>query len=186
MTTIAQPKCFYCWDSGIEVRKADYESEQVEIKECRHCEASQTPTGHRVFGAVSARMLLGKKIGPAMLAMARALVPASAQEPVQGDELISVVEATGKEPLRFVKLTARRLRTEWRLPVCGNREEPYGYFIARNSQEFLEWMRTTRSQAISELATAYQLFKSNFPELSGQKSLEFVETVSTELKEAIR
>jgi len=190
-THFTEPKCFHCWDSGLEVKKLDYknlayQSDRVEIDQCLKCEAWHSPTARRLFGAVSARLLKGKKIDDAMLAMARALVPATADQPIQGEALIPVVEAKGDQPLRFVKLTARRLRQEWQLPVCGRREQPFGYFIAQTPDEFLDWMRTTRSQAISELATAYQLFKSNFPELAGQQSLEFVETVSTELQEAIR
>ncbi len=181
-TLFTEAKCFFCWDSGIQVTGSD----PPVIKECTVCCASESATGSRVFGAVSVRLLTGKKIDLAMLAMARTLVPASVDKPVPGETLINIIGATGDQPQRFVKLTARRLRNEWRLPVCGNREKPYGYFIASTPAEFLDWMRTTRNQAISELATAYHLFKANFPELAGQQSLAFVETVSSELQEAIR
>ncbi|PYS69310.1 MAG: hypothetical protein DMF69_17405 [Acidobacteria bacterium] len=142
----------------------------------------------RLYGAISHRQLRNQKIDDAMLALARALVPASAAAPILGETLAPMIGAKGdlRTQLRYVKRLAQRLRQEWQLPVCGRREAPYGYFFASTPQEFLDWMRTTRNQAISELATAYQLFKTNFPELAGQKSLEFVETVSTELQEAIR
>lgn len=107
---------------------------------------------------------------------------ARSREPIQGAEFQRVLSIDE----RSVKALMRELRDEWLLPVCGTRQRPFGYFIAATTEQFLEWMRTTRSQAISELATAHRLFKTNFPELAGQGSFDFIQTVSTELQEAIR
>ncbi|SRR6266496_2685068 len=87
---------------------------------------------------------------------------------------------------RAVKGIMRELRDEWLLPICGTRKPPYGYFVAGTAEQFLEWMRVTRSQAISELATAHKLFRTNFPELAGQQTFDFVGQVSHELKTAIQ
>ena len=78
----------------------------------------------------------------------------------------------------------RELRDGWLLPVCATRQKPFGYFIAKTPDEFAAWMETTRSQAISELAVAYKVFRVNFPELAGQQRLKIVEAVTDGLKEA--
>lgn len=168
--------CGVCMDSGISV------SATLGPDQCRSCEAASAAVSIRLFGAVSVLLLKSEPVDYLMLDMARALVSRSAAEPLQGEALAALLHV-GE---RRVKRTAQRLRSEWRLPVCGRREEPFGYFFAARPEEFLDWMRTTRSQAVSELATAYQLFRTNFPALSGQQSLEFVNDVSRELQEAIR
>lgn len=174
-------RCGGCLDSGVVLGLLGPE-------QCKLCQASLSLISARVFGAVSLLHQKSKKIDGAMFAMACALVSASVDEPILGEALVDLVGAEGDPALqvRYVKRLAQRLRKEWHLPVCGRREAPFGYFIADSPEEFLDWMRTTRSQAISELATAYHLFTSNFPALAGQQSLDFVNTVSTELEEAIR
>jgi hypothetical protein len=173
--------CGGCLDSGVIMALLGPE-------QCKLCQASLSPISNRLFGAVSLLHVKGKKIDDSMFAMASALVSARVDYPILGEALASLTGAEGESALqlRFVKRLAQRLRKEWHLPVCGRRETPFGYFIAANADEFLDWMRTTRAQAISELATAYHLFTSNFPQLAGQQSLDFVNTVSTELQEAIR
>jgi hypothetical protein len=174
-------RCGGCLDSGVILSL-------IGPQHCKQCQSSLSPISSRLYGAVSLLHLKGKKIDDAMFALASALVSANAERPILGEALASLVGAEGDPTLqlRFVKRLAQRLRKEWHLPVCGRRETPFGYFIAANAEEFLDWMRTTRAQAISELATAYHLFTANFPELAGQQSLDFVNTVSTELEEAIR
>jgi len=172
---LVNPQCVYCWDSGI---AGDLRG----INQCRQCNASLGPVSYRLFGCLSNLQLKGKEINDQMLVMARAIVPFSFAEPVMGKDLADLLMISERQ----VKRLAKQIRDEWQLPICTRREPPYGYYFAAKAEEFLDWLRTTKSQAISELATAYHLFKSNFPELAGQQSLEFVNTVSSELQEALR
>lgn len=167
--------CDNCRDSGIA-------ETLLGPAQCGECQAHLSPASFRVFGAISVLQLKQKPVDKQLLAMARALVPATAENPMAGEALRSLLVVGERE----VKDTAKRLRDEWRLPAIGSRQKPRGYFFATSPEEFLSWMRTTRSQAISELATAYHLFKACFPQLAGQESLNFVDGVSTELQEAIR
>jgi hypothetical protein len=167
--------CDTCRDSGL-VKTL------LGPNQCTACQAFLNPTSARVFGAICVLTIKDKPVDDSLFNFARALVPATSENPLLGEALKSLLVL----PSREVKRTAKRLRDEWHLPVIASREKPKGYFFATNAEEFLAWMRTTRSQAISELATAYQLFRDNFPELAGQQPLDFVDTVSTELQEAIR
>lgn len=167
--------CAACRDSGIALGLLGPD-------QCKECQAFLSPLSNRVYGAISVLLLKQQPIDKQLLNMARALIPASIENPFPGEALASLLVLSARD----VKDTAKRLRDEWRLPVIGRREKPYGYFFATAPEEFLSWMRTTRSQAISELATAFHLFKACFPELAGQQSLDFINTVSSELQEAIR
>jgi hypothetical protein len=168
--------CGGCMDSGIEIDMFKC------IDQCRKCQASLGKISYRLYGCLCDLMFRHQEIDDTMLTMARVLVSANAEAPILGECLADFLECSERQ----VKKTAKRLRDEWRLPAVGTRQPPYGYFFAATPEEFLAWMRTTKSQAISELATAYQLFKANFPALAGQQSIQFIDEVSTELKEAIR
>jgi len=168
--------CPPCRDSGIALRQSGPPGP------CDECQSWSLPISARVYGAIAVLLLKQKPVDKQMLEMARALVSASIDAPLQGEALASLLTLSERD----VKGLAKRLRDEWRLPVVGRREKPYGYFFATAPEEFLAWMRTTRSQAISELATAFHLFRACFPELAGQEQFEFVKTVSTELQAAIR
>lgn len=134
----------------------------------------------RIVARLDVRLRRGDEPSNDALAALRML--ARSREPIQGKVF---AERLGRDE-RQVKQLMRELRDDWQMPVVAMRERPYGYFIAATAKEFLEWMRTTRNQAISELATAHRLFKTNFPDLAGQQSLDFIQTVSSELQEAIR
>lgn len=168
--------CGACMDSGIipDMFKT--------VDQCKHCQASLGAISYRVYGCLCDLMIKRQEIDSTMLTMARLLVSGVSDAPIPGEALADLLECSE----RRVKKTAKLLRDDWRLPIVGSRESPRGYFIAANAEEFLSWMRVTRSQAISELATAYHLFKTNFPALAGQQSFQFVEDVSRELQEAIR
>lgn len=173
--------CSLCLDSGIAV-------DMYGPDQCKACNASRGAIAYRLFGAIADIKFKNGAFDKQLLTMAQLLVSFNAATPLPGKALASLLtlDPEAKTDQRMVKHLAKRLRDEWRLPVVGTREPPYGYFFAANPQEFLAWMRTTRSQAISELATAYHLFKANFPTLAGQQQLEFVNGVTEELQEAIR
>lgn len=168
--------CPRCMDSGL-IKELGADPSQ-----CADCRAFTSPISERVFGAVCVRILKNQTIDNGLFNLARALVSATSDVPMPGDALCHLLQIAPRE----LKDLAKRLRDEWRIAVIGSRRPPYGYFIAASAQEFLEWGRVTRSQAVSELATYYSLFKANFPELAGQQPLDFVDNVSAELQEAIR
>lgn len=168
--------CGGCMDSGIDIDMFNC------VDQCRKCQASLGAISYRLYGCLCDLMFRHQEIDTRMLTMARVLVSANAAAPILGECLADFLMCSERE----VKKTAKRLRDDWRLPAVGTRQSPFGYFIAATPEEFLSWMRTTKSQAISELATAYHLFKANFPALAGQQSIQFIDDVSTELREAIR
>jgi hypothetical protein len=168
-------QCGICMDSGIM-------KGLLGLDQCTACQSFLKPASARLFGAISLRLLKGQPIDDQLLNMGRALVMATAEAPLRGEALAQLLEC----PERKIKELAARLCEEWKVPAIASRQPPYGYFIADSAEQLLEWGRVTRSQAIRMLARYYHLFKATYPDLSGQQSLDFVNTVSTELQEAIR
>lgn len=168
--------CSHCWDTGIATRDL-----KACICFCGAAISTKPAAQARLFECVSDRLRKELPVDPLMLRVARALTKASATAPIGSATLQAIIHINE----RSLKELMKRLRDEWRLPVCGSRRPPYGFFIAATPDEFLAWMRTTKSQAISELATAYSLFRSNFPALAGQAHL-FVDECSHDLQEAIQ
>jgi hypothetical protein len=171
----AEWNCSLCIDSGIVVGLLGPEP-------CMHCQARFLPLSVKVYEIIQTRRFREQEVDTGLLTMAQLLISAQADEPILGEGLAELMVVTERE----VKKLAARLCDEWSLPVIATRRPPYGYFIAQNAEELMEWGRVTRSQAINMLARFYHLFKTNFPDLAGQESLPFVDQISSELQEAIR
>jgi len=150
--------------------------------QCKDCQAKLGAVAYRLYGALSTRLLKKQAVDDLTLNLARALVSATAQAPMQGEALASLLDCSE----RTIKDLAARLREDWGFPAIASRQPPYGYFVAASAEQLLEWGRVTRSQAVRMLAGYYQLFRQIYPELAGQQKLDFINTISTELQEAIR
>jgi len=151
---------------------------KCECSFCLHRPINQT-LANRALEAFQRRLLSGQDCDALAIHALKMLV--RAEGPIQGvtfDNNLRIDDRARKEIMRS-------LRDDWLLPVCAMRQRPFGYFIAATPEQFLEWMRVTRSQAISELATAHKLFRANFPELAGQQPLDFIVQISDELTAAI-
>jgi len=149
--------------------------------DCQYCDSKPIipQAAAKIRAAWERRLLTHGEISREAVHALRIL--ARADEPVLGfvfDRLLHINE-------RRRKRLMRELRDEWLLPLCGTRQNPKGYYIATTLEQLLEWGRVTRSQAISELAGWYRVFRANAPDLAGQQSLDFVTQVSGELQEAI-
>ncbi len=115
------------------------------------------------------------------LALARALTHFTAANPLLLDHIIEYY----KVDARKAKDLIATLRNEWVLPIGSHRQPPYGSYWIRTPEEFMEWSRSYRSQAITSLATVYRLQKKYFPRLYGQGEFDFARAIADELKEAI-
>lgn len=123
-----------------------------------------------------------KAVNPLALRIARFLTHATFERPIQGKALRDFFGLSR----RTVSDLVEHLRTEWALPVGSFREPPYGYYWMRSPEEFKHWLRTMRAQAMTELTTAYSLYRAVYPELAGQESLDFADDFSRDLQEAIK
>jgi hypothetical protein len=150
--------------------------------DCQFCWGKPLIPGiaRTILARITERLKSGKGLsgeGPVILRML-----ARSREPIPGPTLQRILGIDD----RAVKALMRELCDDWAIPIIATRKPPYGYFVAQSAEEFLEWGRVTRSQAISMLARFYHLFRTNFPELAGQQSFDFVSDITTELQAAIQ
>ena len=145
--------------------------------DCEFCKAHPIvpELATRILEAWGRQMRSGGEITPYHVHALRIL--ARATSPILGEQFENILDVD----VRTRKEIMRELRDLWLLPVCATRQKPFGYFIAKTAAEFEPWMDTTLSQAISELAVAYKVYRVNFAELAGQRRLAIVNEVEKEL-----
>lgn len=169
--------CPECSDTGIAMQLYG----PSECKVCAYKERPFNPTARRIHDCVLELIARGTKIDAQLWEVARALAHSSFDAPVPGEKL----QAKLGIDRRTLSDRMKRLRDEWFLPALATRQKPTGYYVATRPEHFELWRRHTYGQAMSELVTLYRLQRSNFPELAGQQTLDFVNAVSQDLREAV-
>jgi hypothetical protein len=170
--------CPSCWSTGVAAR---IQSEQLFFSRCGACNSAVfTSPALRLSERIFQRAEKCLPVDVRELVMSRALVHATPHVPAPRHLLMSLLGATERE----VKDIARTLRREWVLPVGSNRRKPYGYYWISTAEEYLEWSRPYRAQALDELVTEHKL-RQLFPELAGQSSFDFVHDLQRQIEEAL-
>lgn len=127
------------------------------------------------------RTLKKQTVDTPLLALARALTHFTATEPLALKHITEYYRLTE----RAAKEQIATLRNDWVLPIGSHRQQPYGAYWINSPEEFLEWSRAYRSQAITSLATLYRLQRQHFPRLFGQGEMDFVSLIDEELRGAL-
>lgn len=178
MGIIKSSLCDVCLDSGLTITS----SKPRRCPLCFHEDKRFSAPAVRLALCIWEREDKQQSIDELLFATARFLTRATSEYPIT---LVTLAEYFRCSE-RKVKDMIRTLRREWLLPIGSSRQPPYGYFWIQSAADFLSWSRPYRSQAIDELVTLWHLEKRNFPELAGQTSLDFQQTINSELEEAIK
>lgn len=171
--------CNQCWDSTLLWIPGQG------VQRCSPCIQSQitlSPAAKRLAETVWSRVERNQEVRPQVLLTARLLIHSTVDAPVSGISLEGQLRCTERE----VKTVAQELRREWLLPIGSSRRPPFGYYWMHTAEDFLNWSRVYRSQAIDELVTLYKLQRANFAELAGQQPLDFINLIHTQMEEAIK
>ena len=163
--------CPDCWDSTIAITPNGLE---------RCCPGKVSPAATKLAEHVWLREEKKMETDPRVLNTARAIVTATVEQPISGPTL----QALLRETERGVKSYVETLRREWVLPIGSTRQ--LGYYWMLSAKDFLDWSRAYRAQAITSLVTLYKMQRTNFPELAGQESLQFIQQIESEMEDAIR
>jgi hypothetical protein len=117
--------------------------------------------------------------------VASLLLDASAGAPMRiADITIAVGRQIALWPNdREVKRIVRSLRKEHGFPILSRKAKPAGYWWGVSVEEMKQFIQDWRKQAIDELHTLSKIVKQNYPELSGQLSLEDISAESTDSEE---
>jgi hypothetical protein len=170
--------CDRCLDTGIALDKAGHP-----IRCDAHDDAFEfSEAAVRLSARLWLRLDQRKPVDARTVRIARLLTHATFDCPLQGKVLRSYFDMNERD----VKGIIEELRAEWVLPIGSRRMPPYGYYWITSPEEFKDWLRTMRGQAMSELSTSYRLYRACYPELAGQEALDFAEDFSRDLTEAIK
>lgn len=173
----ARPFCPLCWDTSV-VLTAEGKFERCE--RCVRASVDFSPEATTLAACLWRRVEKKQYVDHKIFAFARALVHATRETTVSRSTLMSLLSASERD----VKNYARTLRSEWVLPVGSSRQKPSGYFWIRTAEEFFEWSRAFRNQALDQLVTEHRL-RQLFPALAGQSSFDFVSDLQRQIEEAL-
>ncbi len=168
-------QCYDCWSSTIVITPYG-------PGKCITCleQGNISEPAQKLSEVVWRRLEKKQLVDPRALNAARALVTATVELPISGPTLQGLL----RESERGVKSCIEILRGEWVLPIGSTRQRGYYWMLA--AKDFIDWARAYRSQAITSLVTLARMQRVNFPQLAGQESLQFIEQITDELKEAIK
>lgn len=170
-------ECRECLDTGISITLYG-------PSHCVDCTGKKRMWSNPAFQlqrCVFARVAKQQPIDTQALSLARALThftPAAAL-------LLKQIVNYWCVDIRQAKALVATLRGEWLLPIGSLRQPPYGAYWITTAEDFLEWSRAYRSQAITSLVTVYKLQRQHFPHLYGQEDFGFVKQIADELQEAL-
>ncbi len=159
-------ECPTCYDTRLT-------AEAAACLDCHFQLFEHEPAAQQLAEAVVAREQAGLSL-ERDFHCARALVRATAQRPVRGTTLGVFLGVSEREVKRLI----HTLRNSWHLPIGSLRAEPCGYYWMSTPEDCLAWFNVMKSQAMSELGTAYRLIKRHYPQLAGQLVINFEEEES--------
>lgn len=169
-------RCPQCVDSYIEIGLYGPQT-------CTRCDESiLSPAAKKIAEVIVDRIARERSLDLQMIEAARSLANATFKEPVPGVVLQNHLRCSRRQ----LSSLMQALCDEWGLPAVASRQPPYGYYIAVTADQLDAWARGMRSQAISELVRIHHLKRICYPLLAGQRPLDFISQITSELQEAIR
>lgn len=105
--------------------------------------------------------------------IARNLSYYPSESPAQRTELLRVFFSYTRDPKRKLMEVIEELRKVWLLPVGSRKEEPSGYWIITDADDFNAWVKRATAAPITQLSTIHRVAKRNFPVFAEQLELEF-------------
>jgi len=116
--------------------------------------------------------------------VARKLSYFTSEQPCDRDSLLnSHFGWTSNNRLRRFHKVIEELRSDWLLPVASRKEDPAGYWISVDLDDFSEWVQRSKSAPITQLGTIYKLARATWPAFAEQIELEFWKDLAPEHEE---
>lgn len=105
--------------------------------------------------------------------VAKTLTGYTTAEPCPRDVLLDTHFTWTSSRLRKFHHAIEELRSIWLLPVGSRKEEPSGYWIITDVDDFAAWADRYRSAPITQLSTLHRVARANFPLYAEQLELDF-------------
>ena len=173
---IPDDACDRCLDSGL------WLSPKSEVLVCPKVQMQQPHTvankASLILLKAANRMFEQKKfIHVHEFELARVLTHFTSQMPCERTKLFDLLFADTnldfKGKLRKLHGLIENLRKIWLLPVGSRKDDPSGYWIITELQDFKDWVERAKSAPITQLTTIHRNARFNFPEFAEQLEFEF-------------
>ncbi|MBS1793380.1 MAG: hypothetical protein JSS81_05975 [Acidobacteria bacterium] len=116
-------------------------------------------------------------IDPMAFDLARILTNFTTTEPCSRQHLFEHfygdTNMTEANKLRKFHGLVETLRATWFLPVGSRKQEPTGYWIITDLEDFKEWFERVKAAPITQLTTIHRVARANFPVFAEQIELDF-------------
>lgn len=116
-----------------------------------------------------------KPINSRTFQIAQTLSSFTSEKPCSRDRLLelyfSYLPMTPAQ-IRMLHHAIEELRRDWLLPVGSRKDEPAGYWIMTDQDDFAAWFTRSKAAPLTQLQTIHRVAKRNFPILAQQLELE--------------
>lgn len=123
------------------------------------------------------KRLFGTFIHPQSFDLARILTFYTSAKPLRKASVFDLFwgDTELDEPRKLRKFHAliETLRNHWLLPVASRKNEPSGYWIAADLEDYKAWFYRSASAPVTQLSTLHRNAKANFPVFAEQLELDF-------------
>lgn len=123
--------------------------------------------------AIELQRFHGSSVSTFDFEIARTLAGFTSEKPCPRDLLIERHFTWTVSPLRKFHQHIENLRATWLLPVGSRKNDPCGYWIITELDDFSEWVERSKSAPIKQLSTIHRVARANFPVFAEQMEIEF-------------
>lgn len=166
------PRCIACSDLGLTLGTDGSVSTCWRLRAgAEHNEAS--PAALMIQRAIEKLRIARVPIDPHAFAVAVTLMPYTTAMPCKRDRLVDAHFMQTGDSIRKCAAMIETLRRVWHLPVGSRKEQPTGYWIITDIDDFSRWVEAAKAAPITQLTTIHRVAKRNFPVFAEQMELEF-------------
>lgn len=168
-------RCLRCYDLGVWLTPQGY---------VQPCPVAQIGLPHDELGAAAEMIVrathrlrrMNVAVNSHVFDVARVLSYYTSQRPCPRQELLKgffSYTPSGRNSIRNLQGVIEDLRRVWCLPVGSRKDEPSGYWIITDADDFAAWVERAKSAPITQLSTIHRVAKVNFPIFAEQLEFEF-------------
>jgi hypothetical protein len=151
-------ECRQCWDTGL----APQTENRGRCGSCAGPGRARNPAAALLARAIHRRLAANQLVEERPFQLACLLTHFSTTRPIPRAPLQELMEVQEREFKKQIEI----LRRDWLLPIGSRKGRPNGYWIITTEEDFMQWHRHFRQQALTEFSTANQLMEQNFPALA--------------------
>lgn len=116
--------------------------------------------------------------------VAKTLTQYATDRPCDRDWLIDAHFRHTRSSLRSLASTIERLRSVWLMPIGSRKEEPSGYWIITDADDFAAWVTHAKAAPVTQLTTIHRVAKRNFPIFAEQMEFDFWNNIEPQQMDA--